>query len=76
MLTEEHSDWNDRIGELIRETINRAGELRDLLTMSRFLAQHEVGPLDPNFFGRLKENQYKRLLHTCTVYCQSAKASP
>jgi hypothetical protein len=54
MLTEEHSDWNDRIGELIRETINRAGELRDLLTMSRFLAQHEVGPLDPQLLRQIK----------------------
>jgi hypothetical protein len=54
MLTEEHSDWNDRIEKLIRKTIDRVSELRDLLTMSRFLAQHEIGPLDPQLLRQIK----------------------
>jgi hypothetical protein len=54
MLTEERSDWNDRIEKLIRKTINRVSELRDLLTMSRFLAQHEIGPLDPQLLQQIK----------------------
>jgi len=59
MLTEEHYDWNDRIKELIRKTIYRVGELRDLLTMSRFLALHEIAPYGPQIRRQLEEKPLK-----------------
>jgi hypothetical protein len=57
MLTEEHYDWNDRIEKLIRGIIDRVSELRDLLTISRFLAWQEIVPVGPQLRHRLKENQ-------------------
>ena len=59
---EERSDWNDRIGELIRETIDRAGELRDLLTISRFLAWQGIVPLGPQLRQQIKGKPIKEAI--------------
>jgi hypothetical protein len=62
MLTEERSNWNDRIEKLIRETIDGVSELRDLLTMSRFLAWQEVGPLAPQLRQQIEGKPIKEAI--------------
>jgi hypothetical protein len=62
MTTEEHFDWNEQIEKLIRETIDKANELRDLLTISRFLALQKIGPISPQLRQQLKEKPIKEAI--------------